>query len=374
MKLKSKPLTLLIALALSAGASYADYRFTFKQTGVSAPVEDGQAGAPVISDINPAGLPLTGGSVSLSGSGFIDGATVNIGATPVTVDFVGVDSILFQAPELAEGVYDVVVTNPDAQSATLPSSLSYLPAPAPSALSENSGTNAGGDVLLLTGDHFTSNVSVFFDGAPATGIAFTDSTSLSLETPAGDIGTVDVTVTNEYGSGILAGAFTYVDPAVVSLPNGDASQAFNTPTHPVTWDPNRGYYSSNDAWTGTTAYLNAPNPQDIVNVQITSTGYFNSPSNCTGRSTVELDLDDGTIIYLGTADPWVDPAEGVNGWPGSADTPIRVYDNIINETYSYAVPAERTISAIRLISARIPGTNSCQRGVKDIQLTYNSPQ
>jgi plastocyanin len=66
----------------------------------------------------PAGVP--GITVTISGTGFVNGATVRFGVTGATgVIFVNDTTLTAQVPAIAPGTYDVTVTNPDTTSATL---------------------------------------------------------------------------------------------------------------------------------------------------------------------------------------------------------------------------------------------------------------
>jgi len=83
--------------------------------------------APNISSILPTFGPTAGGtSITISGTGFVAGATVSLGGAFATnVNVVNANSITATTAAHAAGVVDVVVTNPDAQSATLVQGFSY---------------------------------------------------------------------------------------------------------------------------------------------------------------------------------------------------------------------------------------------------------
>ena len=87
-----------------------------------------------MSGISPASGTTAGGtSVTISGTGFVSGATVTVGgaaATSVTVANTGT-SITATTPAHTAGTVSVSVTNPDNQSATLPNGFTYV---APNAL------------------------------------------------------------------------------------------------------------------------------------------------------------------------------------------------------------------------------------------------
>ncbi|HKY43050.1 MAG TPA: IPT/TIG domain-containing protein [Pyrinomonadaceae bacterium] len=83
--------------------------------------------APTISSISPNTGSTSGGtSVTITGTGFLSGATVTIGGTAATnVSVVSSTSITATTPAHAAGTVDVVVTNTDSQNATLTNGFTY---------------------------------------------------------------------------------------------------------------------------------------------------------------------------------------------------------------------------------------------------------
>jgi hypothetical protein len=85
------------------------------------------APAPTVASIDPAEGSITGGTeVTIAGTNFQDGATVTIGGSAAATSAVSATSITATVPAGAEGAVDVVVSNPDAQSATLAGGFTYL--------------------------------------------------------------------------------------------------------------------------------------------------------------------------------------------------------------------------------------------------------
>ncbi len=75
---------------------------------------------PTVSAFSPATGPPTGNTTfTLTGTNFVAGATVKIGGAAATVTGVTATSITGKTPAHATGTVDVVVTNPDAKTATL---------------------------------------------------------------------------------------------------------------------------------------------------------------------------------------------------------------------------------------------------------------
>jgi hypothetical protein len=88
--------------------------------------------APTIASVSPNSGTTSGGtSVTITGTGFASGATVSFGGAPATsVNVVGSASITAATPAHAAGTVNVVVTNPDNQSATLTNGFTYTVPPA----------------------------------------------------------------------------------------------------------------------------------------------------------------------------------------------------------------------------------------------------
>jgi len=83
--------------------------------------------APGLVQGSPASGPVGGGTlVTLTGSNFVNGATVSFGSTTSsTVTVVGPTSVTATAPVGLAGVVDVTIVNPDGQFATLANGFTY---------------------------------------------------------------------------------------------------------------------------------------------------------------------------------------------------------------------------------------------------------
>lgn len=84
--------------------------------------------APAIRSVMPSSGPTTGGTeIIISGSGFVEGATVRLGQLMAPQVIVASDTaIMAITPVQAEGTVDVVVTNPDGQSGTLAGGFTFM--------------------------------------------------------------------------------------------------------------------------------------------------------------------------------------------------------------------------------------------------------
>ena len=101
--------------------------------------------APTVSGISPnTGTTAGGTAVTITGTGFLAGATVSIGGTAATgVNVASSTSITATTPAHAAGAVSVVVTNTDNQTGTFSNGYTYTtsnPAPTVSGISPSTGT------------------------------------------------------------------------------------------------------------------------------------------------------------------------------------------------------------------------------------------
>ncbi|MCK6479239.1 MAG: VCBS repeat-containing protein [Planctomycetaceae bacterium] len=191
-----------------------------KATKVRLPVVE-----PVVLEASPfarqAGQPVT-----LTGENFSPQARVRLVRAletdvPVEVTSVGAGGTLltFDVPEGTTGVYDIVVENPEGQSATLPGSVSVNSGVTGSAgVEPSTGPAAGGTLVVVTGTGFVNGITVsLVSGASSVPVAvtFINSDEIRFTTPAHAGGTVDIVLTNPGASPVTrSGAFTFTDQTV----------------------------------------------------------------------------------------------------------------------------------------------------------------
>ena len=176
------------------------------------------APTPTISSVSPRRGSTAGGTlVTITGTGFVSGATVTFGGTAATsAKVVSAASISTTTPAHAFGLVNVVVKNPDGKQATANRIFWFLPSSRwLTAASPSSGTSAGGTVVTLAGAAFETGAVVTIGGTVATAVTVASDSSIAATTPAHAAGTVDVTVTLPDGeSSTLPGAFTYTDMSI----------------------------------------------------------------------------------------------------------------------------------------------------------------
>ncbi len=219
------------------GSGHSSMFGTMKVNAVSNP-------APTITGILPTSGSIAGGTVvTITGTGFLSNATVKFGGAAATNVSVTSTSITAAAPAHAAGKVDVVVTNSDSQSATLPQSFTYaLPGPTVVSVSPNTGPTSGGTPVTITGTNFQNGATVTFGALPAANVVVVSATSITANTPLGPTSSqlaVDVSVTNpDSTKGTATGAFTYTVPALAvisitpntALPAGAPGAAATTVT------------------------------------------------------------------------------------------------------------------------------------------------
>jgi hypothetical protein len=179
--------------------------------------------APSITSIAPvSGTNAGGTAIVITGTGFQSGATVKLGGVAATnVSVASSTTITATTPAHATGdqsavAVDLLVTNPDGQSATRSNAFTYN-APFVAILKANvvlvsSGPTSGGTSVTILGSGFTGGgLSVTFGGVAATSVLVVNDTTATVVTPAHGAGVVDVVVTKQGNSATAVSAFRYAD-------------------------------------------------------------------------------------------------------------------------------------------------------------------
>lgn len=188
--------------------------------------------APVVSSVSPIGGPIAGGTfITISGSNFVSGASVNVGGNPCTIGTVGPTVITCTTPAGTAGAASVEVTNPDTQTNALSGGFTYQAGPVVSSISPVAGALAGGTSVTITGSNFLSGASVDLGGSVCNTVTIIDSNTITCTTTAHAAGAVAVRVVNpDTQENSLAAAYTYqAAPTVTAVtPNiGNTSGGTN---------------------------------------------------------------------------------------------------------------------------------------------------
>jgi hypothetical protein len=180
--------------------------------------------APTISSVSPAAGPLAGGtSMTLTGTGFLVGATVSVGGAACSVTSVTSTSLVCTTSIASAGAKAVEITNPDGQSALLSDGFTYLAPPTVLTISPSSGALGGGTTLSITGTGFFPGATVDVGGAACSSVSVVSPTSITCLTPSRPAGTYDIMVSNsDLQSATSVAAYTYQPaPTVTSVTPGN---------------------------------------------------------------------------------------------------------------------------------------------------------
>jgi len=190
------------------------------------------APAPTISSVTPNNGTSAGGTpVTVAGTGFQTGATVAFGGASLTATTVNATSITGTTSVHAAGAVNVVVNNPDLQSATCTTCYTFTAAPPPtvSSVAPTNGSTSGGTSVTISGTGFQTSATVSFGGSPVSVVTLTP-TTITGTTSAHAAGAVSVLVTNpDTQTGSCSACFTYVG-------TGNAIQSENALPGTAGWD------------------------------------------------------------------------------------------------------------------------------------------
>jgi hypothetical protein len=179
---------------------------------------------PAITSVSPASGSFGGGQlVTISGSGFVAGATLSFGGSPaIGVIVVNSATITATTPAHAVGAVTVRVSNPAVAGLTNGNAIllggyqytSSPPAPVVTSLGPASGPLAGGTTVTVHGNDFENGAKVTFAGAGQVSATFVNSGTLTVTTPANTAGIKSVTVTNpDGGTATVSNGYFYANPS-----------------------------------------------------------------------------------------------------------------------------------------------------------------
>ena len=175
---------------------------------------------PSISSFDPWYSNVSGGAeITILGSNFAPGATVNFGSAAATnVSVINSNIITAKtSPYLAEGYVNVTVTNPSGK-AVIAGSFFYSNSPTLSTIVPDSGPIAGGTIIQVTGSSLflvDPSTSVKLNGVSVPVNSYSN-TFFSITVPAHSSGPVDLSVSTLGGTVDKIGAFTYLNPPTIN--------------------------------------------------------------------------------------------------------------------------------------------------------------
>lgn len=175
---------------------------------------------PEVSSYTPATGPIEGNTlVVFNGNYFLSGASVKFGDQAGAVVTQRSNYMTVKTPAVTEaGVVDIVITNPDGSSLTIPQGFTYTAPEIPkleiTSVTPATGLPAGGEAVYINGKNIDSGVKIYFGTNEAQLKTYTSNSKILVTAPAGVLGAVDVKLVNPDGQeAILQQGYTYANPS-----------------------------------------------------------------------------------------------------------------------------------------------------------------
>jgi hypothetical protein len=227
--------TLLDAIVPPGGAGSVNVTVTTWQ-GTSAPsAADLYAyGAPAVTAVSPDAATTDGGTtITITGTGFVPGATVSFGTTVAPVSTVGATGTWLQAaaPAARAGSVDVRVTTAAGRSAASVADLYAAGGPAVTSVATDAAPPGGGNDVIVAGSGFVPGLTVYFGARRAPlAIVLPGGTGLHTVAPPGTAGRVDITVRTPQGRSATSrhDSYFYGAPTVTRVTHPSGSTAGDT--------------------------------------------------------------------------------------------------------------------------------------------------
>ena len=238
----------------SAGGNFADgigviQMVALRLSGQTLPVFP----APTAASVVPATSPEAGGvAITISGTGFVQGATVvfsNVNnavttkASAVNCSVTSSTTINCLSPSFTTaGATTVVVTNVDGQAtAALPftyTASTPFSTAGTGSISPDGGSTNGGTFVTITGSDFAAGATVRIGGVPAYKVQVVNSTTIQAILPAGSAGNPSVNITNPSGAqGAVPAGYAYSTGAGINFIQGNFGTSDPAATsQPVTFN------------------------------------------------------------------------------------------------------------------------------------------
>ncbi len=182
--------------------------------------------APTYTSIAPVAGALAGGTpVTITGTGFLSGMTVNLGAVACTVTSSTGTQIFCTTGAHAAGSVSISITNTDGQNVAHANVYTYQSAPSLTSISPVGGALGGGTAVSIAGSNFLPGATVTFGGAACSGVTVVSGNQITCVTPSNPAGAVNVVVTNtDSQAGTLTNGYTYEAAPLLSgvAPTGGA--------------------------------------------------------------------------------------------------------------------------------------------------------
>ena len=175
-----------------------------------------QAAAPTITSFTPTTGPV-GTSVTITGTGFMDGSTVTgvtFNTTAATTFTVNSDTSITATVPTGATTGPIRATDSEGTSAPSATSFTVTPSTGPTITSFTPTSGEVGTSVVITGTGFTGATAVSFGGTAATTFTVNSATQITATVPTGAT-TGPIAVTTPGGTGTSATSFT-VGPSVTT--------------------------------------------------------------------------------------------------------------------------------------------------------------
>ncbi|MED1915769.1 IPT/TIG domain-containing protein [Bacillus thuringiensis] len=216
-----------ITAAVPAGAQGKAAVTVTNPDGQKATSEYNYEANPVISSVDPNSGPLVGGNiVNFKGNNFMNGVKVTFGGKLAELNMYTSSSyfkVTVPASDKA-GAVDIVLTNPDGTTVTLPNGYKYIEPPVEkleiTTVNPNSGELVGGETVVIDGKLIDPAVKIFFGDKAAELNTYYSNSRIKVKVPAGTVaGPVDVKAVNPDGKeAIVKAGYTYKAAPIIPAP------------------------------------------------------------------------------------------------------------------------------------------------------------
>jgi hypothetical protein len=332
------------------------------------------AAAPTVTGVSPPAGPIAGGtSVTITGAGFVSGATVAFGtghaATNVTVN--SGTSITAASPAESTGTVDITVTTPGGTSTkNTADRFTFDPVPSVTAISTSAGPIAGGTTVTITGANFiTGATTVAFGIGAGTNVTVKSATSITATSIAESTGTVDITVTTPGGTSTTntADQFTFDPVPTVTAISPSAGPTAGGTTVTIT---GTGFVSSASVVFGT--------GHAATNITVYSATLLTATSPAESTGTVDITVTTpGGASTTSAADKFsYDPiptvtAISTNAGPTTGGTKVTItgthfITGVTTVAFGTGAATDVTVTSTTSITATSPAANA---GTFDIAVT-----
>ncbi len=171
---------------------------------------------PTVTKVEPAEGPAAGGTVvTITGTGFTEGALVKVGSAATEVEYKSATELTAKTAATAIGKDEVFVTDSKGVNGAGPD-FTYNAAPKVTSVSPAEGSTEGGTAITLKGSDFVSGAKVTLAGEEATSVVVVSPTEITAKTPKGAAGKDEVVVSDADGVSSAGAGFTYITPPTVT--------------------------------------------------------------------------------------------------------------------------------------------------------------